>query len=445
MSMIDLKDDLAEAGVIATLVYHPEFIFQGTELKPRYFYNEDNQCFYWAISELYKNGVDNIDAMNLSNVLNSNKGVQNIMEKYGISDLNEYIDLCAASSRDTLEEYSVFAKKVKSLAFKREYSKLLNSLQSSCNSDINLGDLSSKTYEKLSRLTEEFVVDETVEMFGDKVDGLWQEIESRRSDDGLFGIPSKYEKLNEYFTYEPTELVLLKARMKKGKSAWMMNEAIHKIKMGIPTVYFDTEMSDRLFLERMIANISGVSIKEIKSGLYGQEEAKRIKKAKEWIKKQPFVHMYDPQFTDEKIYATCNILKSKIGLQFVIYDYIKSNTTDSSMQYNELGAKCDFLKNNIAGGLKLAVLAACQLNRNMEVADSDKIERYCSVSLLWQNKSIEEITVDGSECGNFKLTVNLNRLGEQMAEDEYVDFNFVGNVMQINETAIQHQKTEPDF
>ncbi|MFR7443134.1 MAG: hypothetical protein ACLUUO_06085 [Sellimonas intestinalis] len=41
--------------MIATLVHHPEFILHTDYLKPSYFYNVENGCIYWAISELYKN------------------------------------------------------------------------------------------------------------------------------------------------------------------------------------------------------------------------------------------------------------------------------------------------------------------------------------------------------------------------------------------------------
>ncbi len=445
MAKLSLKDDLAEAGVIATLVCHPDYLFKSTSLKARHFYNTDNGCIFWAISELIKSGVTNIDAINLENMISSNKSVTRILKESNITDMNEYIRLCSKASRGSIEEYALLAKKVKELAFKREYYNMLSELQNDCTNDTDLNKISAETYSRLSKLTQNFVVDESVELFGTKVDSLWEEIESRRTDNGLFGIPSKFNLLNNYITYEPTELVLLKARMKKGKSAWMMNEAIHKIKMGIPTVYFDTEMADRLFFERMLANISNVDLKKIKSGLYDAEESKRIGLAREWLKEQPFVHIYDPQFTNDKIYATCNILMYKMDLQFVIFDYMKSNTLDSSSQYNELGGKCDFLKNNIAGDLDLSVLAACQLNRNNEVADSDKIERYCSASLLWRNKTVEEQSVDGQNCGNYRLSVTLNRLGEQMQENEYIDFVFDGSKMRIDESKNQHKIEEADI
>ena len=131
-----------------------------------------------------------------------------------------------------------------------------------------------------------------------------------------------------------------------------------------------------------------------------------------------------------------------MGLTFVVFDYIKSNATSTSDNYNILGAKCDFLKNKIAGELDLSVLSACQLNRSGEVADSDKINRYLSVGIKWDYKSQEMIAKDGMQCGNTYAKIYVNRLGEQMQEDdedEYIDFVFSGDTMTIVE-ANQHTK-----
>lgn len=66
-----ISDNQAEAGVISTLFIHPEFILQTDYLKPEYFYHKDNACIYWAIQQLYQHGVDKIDAVNLTNMINS--------------------------------------------------------------------------------------------------------------------------------------------------------------------------------------------------------------------------------------------------------------------------------------------------------------------------------------------------------------------------------------
>jgi hypothetical protein len=201
-------------------------------------------------------------------------------------------------------------------------------------------------------------------------------------------------------------------------------------------------MQTRLYTERLISHITGIGIKKIKSGDYSDEDANKIAECIAWLKEQPFVHIYDPNMTNEKMYSICKMLKYKIGLTFVVFDYIKSNETSTSDNYNILGAKCDFLKNRIAGELDLAVLSACQLNRMGEVADSDKINRYLSVGVKWDYKTQEMIAKDGIERGNTYARIYVNRLGKQMQEDDeddYIDFIFSGDTMTIVE-AEQHER-----
>lgn len=436
-TMVDVQ---AEAEVIATLLFHPDFILHTEYLKAKYFYDVFNGSIYWAIQQLYQNGVDNIDAINLMNMLNSNASVKRVVAENNLSNLNEFIDLAQYAARHTLDEYKLAVKTVVTMSFKRDLTKVTRELQSQClNGDLDIAQLNSLVNKKTNELTEKYLTSNDIELFGTKVDDLWSQIENRRNESGIYGIPSKYPSIGEYFTYEPGELVLLKARMKRGKSAFFLNEAMHKLKAGVPTLYFDTEMSSRLFYERVLANLSGVDIKKIKSGEYTSDEGNKIMEAHEWMKKQPFVHMYLPTTTDEEIYSTCKILKYKMNLGFVVYDYIKGDMVDSSALYNYLGARCDFLKNSIAGELNLPVLAGAQLNRNGMIADSDKLERYASVSMLWREKTGEEIAKDGGlDAGNYCLNINLNRLGEQMPEEDYINFSFAGNVMQIGEAKKKH-------
>lgn len=441
----DLSDNQAEAGVIATLVYHPEFILHTDYLKPSYFYRVENGCIYWAINELYKSGVETIDALNITNMLNSDQAVKRKMSECNLTDMHEFIEMSRYACRHSLEEYKLLVRNVVTMAFKRDLLKVSTEVQDNCfNSNADLAKLNTLVNDKYTRLTEQYLVSSEIETFGAKVDGLWQEICDRRTDNGLYGIPSKYSILNDYFTYEQGELVLLKARMKQGKSAFFMNEAIHKIKNAVPTLFYDTEMKDRLFFERMLAHLTGIEIRRIKRGDYSYDEGQKLAKAMEWIKAQPFVHIYAPRTSDEEIYATHKILKYKIGLEFSIYDYIKSNIQSSSENSNVLGQKCDFLKNEIAGSLDIAMLAGAQLNRANDVADSDKIERYVSTTLWWRNKDNETIEKDGFKCGNYALTVDLNRNGAAMDEEEYIDFKFDGSVMRIEE-AQQHRVQETPF
>lgn len=439
-------DTQAEAGVVATIVYHPEFVLHSGYLKPGYFYHVENGCLYWAIDELYKAGIDNIDAINITNMLNSNKAVKRKIEEYNLTNIQEFISMAQYAARHTLEEYLMLVKIVIECSFKRELAKVAIEIQADCyNSDMDLAKMNTVVNDKISALTEKYLVSNEIEIFGSHIDDLWDEIISRRGENGLAGLPSKYPILNDYFSYEPGELILLCAKMKRGKSALMMNEAIHKLENGVPTLYLDSEMSDRLFYERMLANIARVEVKKIKTGKYSYEEEQRLAKANEFLKGAPFVHMYLTNPTDEEIYSIHKILKYKMGLGFSVFDYIKGdslNGSDANKLYNYLGAKCNFLKNNIAGELNIPVLAGAQLNRNSEIADSIKLLQYCSVAAFWREKTTEELQTDGLDCGNYCLNIKLNRLGEQMTEDEYLDFHFNGNIMTITE-AKQHENKTP--
>ena len=256
-----ISDNQAEASVIATLVYHPDFILHTDYLKPSYFYNVENGCIYWAIQELYKNGVDVIDAINITNMINSNKAVKKKVEQCNLTNMQEFISMSQFACRHTLEEYKLLVNNVVTMSFKRDLNKIVMEIQSACfNSDADLNKLNSLVNTKINKLTEQYITSNEIELFGSRIDTLWDEVCRRRTESGVYGIPSKFQALNEYFTYENGELVLLKARMKRGKSAFFMNEAIHKIKNGVPTLFFDTEMQDRLFYERMLANITGIEV-----------------------------------------------------------------------------------------------------------------------------------------------------------------------------------------
>jgi replicative DNA helicase len=440
-----LFDTQAEAGVIATLVHHPEFILHSEYLKAGYFYHKENGCIYWAIDELFKSGVKNIDAFNISNMLQSNAAVKKKIESVNMPDMDEFVDMCEDAARNTIEEYNFLVAQVVTMSFKRDLVKLFDKMKKKViETSMELNELSNDVYSQLEKLTGKYIFDNRTLRFGDKVKDIYQEIKDRRGEGGVAGIQSKYSGINKYFCYENGELIMVSGRMKMGKSSFMLNEAMDKIQKGIATVYFDTEMNDRLFYIRMMANLTGIPQDKIKTGNLAPEEEKIIDDTNIWLEKQPFVHIFIPNSTNEELYVICKMLKYSMNLQFVIYDYFKSSEADSSAQYNDLGAKCDFMKNRIAGELDLAVLAGAQLNRNDEVADSDKLERYASVSAKWRKKTSEEIANDGKDCGNYAMNIKLNRLGEGMFDDEYIDFKFAGSVMRI-EQAKQHQEEETPY
>lgn len=440
--MEDLKDIAAESAVISSLLNHPEFILHTDWLKPEHFSQKENGAIYWGIDQLYKKGITNIDELNLNNQLSSNKAVSKLMAVHNLADISKYMELARYASRDTLEEYTELCKTVIALAYKRTLFKKSSEIQRLCFAEGGVEETDSKVHRLLNDLTEQYIITADLKTLGEESDDLLQEIINKQTEDG-FGIPSKFDIYHEYFAYEPGELIVLASRMKSGKTAMLLNEAVHKALRNIPTVVFDTELTDSMWFTRCLAHLSQVQVRRIKEGKWSENERKRIFEANELLKSLPLVHIYMPIVDINRVFAICKILKYKMNLQFVCFDYIKGNDTDAFALSNRLGQITDTLKNEIAGELGMCVLAACQLSRSNEISSSDKIAMYASTIVYWRYKTGGEIQSDGGlEYGNIYTRIFLNRNGAQQDEGEWMNLNYIGDTQTITDCK-QNEKPDP--
>jgi len=412
------------------LIVHPEFIVHSDNLQPSMFRNKENGCLYWAISELYKQSILTIDTFNLENIINSNSGVKNTISKFNDKFIEELIDMSVFVARETTEEYKAIVNKVIELSFKRDLYGRLTRFQKLCfDQEIELSELQKTLDDNIDDLVSNYIIQNNINTLN--VDDLWQEICRYRNNNGSYGLPSKFKIVNNYFTYEESEVIVLAGTAKAGKSAFMTNEFLHKVENNIPSAYLDSEINDKLFFLRVLANVSGVNMNKIKTGEYTKSEAATIENAKIYIKNKNIIHHYEPIWTIDKIYSTVKLLINKMGLKFLVYDYAKDNSKES---YQKLGLLLDFLKNEIAGKLNVAVLCGAQLNRAGDIAESWKIAQYCSTLATWSKKTVDDIENDGIDCGTHKFRVILNRSGESHFDDDYISFNFTGSNMRIFES-----------
>ena len=438
----------AEATVIGTILKHPEFTMHSEMLKPSYFYNSENGCWLWAINELYKKGITNIDVLNISNMLESNPGVSKLMKQRNINNIAEYIKYSSIAARDTVEEYMIAVKEVVTMAYKRDlYSTLSKILNQCLDETIDLKALETSLNTEVNKVTEKYIIDDNMETFGSIVKELWEEIVSNRNEDGTYGIPTIFQGLTDKgLVHERGEMILLTAQRKVGKSLILLNETVDKLKNGMACIYHDTEMSDRLFLIRMLSNITGVTQWDIKNGTYNYSEDKKLREALDWIEKVPFKHIYAPNFSENEIYQQYKIFQYKYGNNMIgVYDYFKATGDDSSINYNQLGRYANFLKNNIAGGLDIPILAAAQLNREGKIADSFRLEMIASAGITYRPKTKQEILDSGgNEFGNMVLHIDFARSAEAMGDDEYLHIKVDGSRMRA-EQAKQPKPKSPFY
>ena len=442
MSTVDDINSLeSEAGIIASLIHKPEFIFYSEDLLPNHFTNKENRCVYTAIQSLVEKGIMTIDPYNIIESLNSSEATRGFAQDISIEQLNELVEMSDVLARNTIAEYKMLVKNVLDAAFRRDTFQKLKECQALCY-DRTQENVMEKIYNNIDDVMTKFSTTNDVPAYKDVIDGCWEEIKSRQNN-GYSGIKFKFDALNDYATIEPGELFIFAAEAKQGKSMMLLNCAVDLLRQDKAVLYLDSELNTRLFTARILAHIAKVEYKRLTAGAYDNEEAERINEALEWLKSKKFTHLYIPMFDQQTIYTAVKKVQHTQGLDVLIVDYFKgSGDGDAFDSYQELGRFVDMVKNRICGEMGIAGIGAAQATATGKVADSAKIGRNASTIAIIQDKTPEEVDLDGAECGNKKLRVVLNRNGMQHAAGEYIDLQFNGNLISY-EQAKQHVPVAP--
>lgn len=342
--MVVIADEIvrieSESGVIASLIQKPELAFYSEHLLPNHFYDPDNRYIYLAITELAKNGIDNIDPYNIIEVLSSKESTKRYAQELSIDRLNELMDMSDVIARRTVEEYKMVVDNVMDAAFRRDTMKRLKDCMKLV-MDSSATNIEQQIYAALDDVMMEFSSNMEVPQYSEVIDEYWNEIKSRQGV-GYSGIPFKFPTLNEYVTIESGELVIFGAEAKQGKSMLLLNCAVDLLKQDKAVLYLDSELNTRMFTARLLSHLSGVEYKCLTSGAYGPQENARIEEAMAWLKTRKFVHLYLPLFDSQSVYTSVKKIKHTMGLDVLVVDYFKSRSDgDAFDSYQELGRFVD--------------------------------------------------------------------------------------------------------
>lgn len=338
----DIESLDSEAGVIASLIHHPEYRWFCDKLLPNHFSDTGNRCMYAAIVGLVDMDIKTIDPYNIMEYLTSNEATKTIAKSVSLDRVKECCEMSDVLARHSEEEFSLCVNNVVDTAFRRDALRKLEECERIC-ADRNETDVEKKIYEAIDSVISDFSRTEEIPNFGDVIDELWEDVEAHQ-DGKDAGIPFKFPALAPYTRIEPGELAVVGAPAKGAKSMLMLNEAVDILRRGKSVMYIDSELSDRLFLCRMVSHLTKIEFFKIRSGRYGEEEERAIRSALAWIKEQPFVHLYIPIFDQQSVYLAVKKTAHKLGkLDVLIVDYIKAtgDSTDAYATYAELGRFVD--------------------------------------------------------------------------------------------------------
>ena len=195
LKISDLRNIESEAGIIATVLSRPDFVFYSESLKPNHFSDEQNAYIYYAACELARRGVEKIDAYNIINVLNSKAATKAWAESLAPDALTELIDLSRTIARTSKEEYTILVNNVLDQAFRREALRQLQKCESLC-FDQEAESIQSTIYREVEALVCQYQNIDDIKPMRERVDEVWGKVRKGQSGDNF--IDFKFPSLNHY-------------------------------------------------------------------------------------------------------------------------------------------------------------------------------------------------------------------------------------------------------
>ena len=440
----------SEGIAIGMLINNIDLILEITELKVDYFSIPINKFIYTALKRIYSQGSRNVDIADIYALIETDDAQKQVLDNVGGL---EYLEVLKdiASGKDS-GEINIHVKNIVDCAYKNEMSSTLTGLSNyidSCN-DEPREKINKSVEEEILEIKAKYASHHKVELLGDKLDKALLKI-GKNADREFIGFPTSIPLLNDFTTYRKTDLTIFTAKAKVGKSQTVVNESYHLAVLNhVPVMILDTELSTDEFIVRMIARVTGYSFTFIESGKYMQyiKTQEKVSKAVEILKDSPISHTYITGWSQDEITSEIKRMKIQNNIQVVIYDYIKIEEITGKVQERDiLGNITNWLKNDIAGGLDLAVIALAQTSdystqeRGVKIANSEKIKNYASVVIFLLEKDKEQYARDLNDLGGrYYLYIPYNRHGPSMNQDEYdkgININFEKNKARIQQADFQ--------
>lgn len=398
------------------------------------FLRPEHRLIWMIMGALLKRGVSKFDGSlivneaNLNGVLKSIGGYEYVNAIIGMDLSDTNIEYYITKVLDTSTKFQLYVKL---------QSGTTDVGKDATNEDVTASDMIGAIGKDIMDLS---LKSKAVKEATNLADGLDEYLEERRENPVEYcGTSSGFTILDKRIDgLVPGTLTVVCARPKHGKSTFLCNIGAHvAYRLLKPVLYVDTEMPFDQWRTRMVAMLSGVPERRIKHGGYSDQENFNIDQALKLIKKGKFFHEFMPGYSIEKLSAIYNKYKHVEGIELAIFDYIKEppGGDKSRKEYQLLGDVTTSLK-DLSGELQIPFVCANQLNRQKDIADSDRVLRYADVLMFLKPKEIEEIERGGMEAGGYKLVITDSRRGGTTPE-EGIGFDFLKRTLQMNEAKVQ--------
>ncbi|MEE2772102.1 MAG: replicative DNA helicase, partial [Bacteroidota bacterium] len=201
-----------------------------------------------------------------------------------------------------------------------------------------------------------------------------QEISNK---EGLSGIPSGFEKLDELTSgWQPSDLIIVAARPGMGKTALTLSMARNMaVDQSVPVAFFSLEMSSVQLITRLISSETGLSSEKLRTGKLEQHEWEQLNVKVKDLEKAPLFIDDTPSLSIFDLRAKARRLASQHGIRLIVIDYLQLMTAGGSQKGGNREQEISTISRNLkalAKELSVPVIALSQLSRAVETRGGSK-------------------------------------------------------------------------
>lgn len=329
-------------------------------MRPEHFYNRNYGLIYESMMELYENRSP-IDMVTVAGKLKEKKLLKTIGGKAFLSKL--------AAEVPTSANVESYGRIIKALSAKRELISAAGRISEKAFDEAipadELLDMAEQEVYALSQRHMKSVPSSIREVLTASFDRL-DELQKRGS--GLRGLPTGFKQMDSMLAgMQDSNLLILAARPGVGKTAFLLNIARHvAVEEKLPTVVFSLEMSKEELVDRLLVRQGLIDAWKLKTGQLSDDDFTSLSEAMGVLAEAPLYIDDTPGLTVTELRTKARRLQSDKGIKFVVVDYLQlmhGYTRDNRVQ--EVSEISQGLK-NLARELRVPVIAAAQLNRQME-------------------------------------------------------------------------------
>ena len=459
-----LLDIGAERAVLAGLLQYgvDGYVTISDFITTESFGNVNNQVLFKCIEQVIKNE----HKVDIPSILSTAKHI-GVLDTINTQQELKYINSLNSFPVDKDNVFN-FALQIKKFEFARNIKKLTSKISKDMDGvtgSESVNDIIQKLEDPVTDFLREDDGGEHPEKIGSGVEDYVQFLSENKCD--IIGVPTGFAKYDEAIGggLRRKCVDLISARPKVGKSVFADNVALNVSSLGIPVLVLDTEMSKEDHLNRLIANISGVSINEVATGRFTEDSDKQDK-VQESIDKLSNIPYSYVSVAGKPFEQILNVIKrwivqevktdetGKTNECLIIYDYLKlmssSSITNNIQEYQALGFQITSL-HNLCVKLDIPCLSFVQLNRDGitkestdAVSGSDRLIWLCTSFTIFKAKSTEELAEDGPNSGNRKLVPIVSRHGAGLDDGDYINMHMQGAHAKLIELQTRNEmKNQP--